>query len=245
MERKQMPGPKKEVPAKHWDAMFAPSSCAAIITTVDGVGNVNAATFGTCTRIMHDPLHVLFATTSDPRSDTFTNTQENGQFVVNPLSLDERLLEKARIAALPFRTGVNELDRAGLTAAPSAMVVPPRVAECRSHFECEVVWTKKHLTRSVVCGIVVAVAIDDDCYDPRGVVRLDNLRPVHYAGAPYGGNFVAAYEARWADRPYDGPPEWRDGVERVHETPNVLIDDSLSVEFGGADVGGSYSTTER
>lgn len=236
-----MTGPKREVPAKHWDAMFAPSSCAAIITTVDGAGNVNAATFGTCTRIMHEPVHVLFATTADPKSDTFANVEATGEFVVNPLSMDDRLLEQARIAALPFPGGVNELERASLTSVPATKVTPPRVGECRSHFECEVVWVKRHLTRAVVCGLVVAVAVDEDCYDPRGVLRLDRLRPVHYAGAPYGGNFVAAYEPRWADRPYSGPAEWRPGVREVGETPNVLVDHSLTVEFGGADVGGSYS----
>jgi flavin reductase (DIM6/NTAB) family NADH-FMN oxidoreductase RutF len=212
---------KVNVPVDHWDAMFAPSSCAAIITTVDSAGNVNAATFGTCTRVIHEPVHVLFATTAQPLSDTYSNVCDSGQFVVNPLSFDDRLLEQARIVGFPFRKEVNELERAGLSTAPALVVDPPRVADCKSHFECEVAWTKTFLDRAIVCGRVVAVSIDEDCYDPKGLVVWEKLRPAHYAGAPYGGNFVPAYEAHWVARRYDGPRDWRPGLPDIEDMPDT------------------------
>ena len=42
---------KIDVPAEHWDRLFAPSACLVMITTVDGEGRVNAASFGTCVRV--------------------------------------------------------------------------------------------------------------------------------------------------------------------------------------------------
>jgi hypothetical protein len=38
---------KLDQPPKYWDRLFAPSSCLAMITTVDAQGRVNAASYGT------------------------------------------------------------------------------------------------------------------------------------------------------------------------------------------------------
>jgi len=46
---------KIDVPAEHWGRLFAPSACPVMITTVDGEGRINAASFGTCVRVRHDP----------------------------------------------------------------------------------------------------------------------------------------------------------------------------------------------
>jgi flavin reductase (DIM6/NTAB) family NADH-FMN oxidoreductase RutF len=62
---------KIDVPSEHWDRLFTPSACLVMITTVDGEGRINAASFGTC-------------------------------------------------------------------AIASKVMKPPRIAECRSHFECKV-----------------------------------------------------------------------------------------------------------
>ena len=48
-----MPAQKLDLAPKHWDRLFAPSSCLAMITTVDAEGRVNAASYGTCTRVKH------------------------------------------------------------------------------------------------------------------------------------------------------------------------------------------------
>jgi flavin reductase (DIM6/NTAB) family NADH-FMN oxidoreductase RutF len=60
---------KIAVPERHWDAMFAPSSVLAVVTSVDSAGNVNAATYGTCTRVAHNPVYLLFALTAVPASE--------------------------------------------------------------------------------------------------------------------------------------------------------------------------------
>ena len=45
---------KIDVRPEWWDNVFAPSSCLVLITTVDRDGAVNAAAFGTCTRVCHE-----------------------------------------------------------------------------------------------------------------------------------------------------------------------------------------------
>ena len=54
---------KVSLPQKHYDRLFAPSSCLAIITTVNSAGKSNAAAFGTCTRVNHNPVYIAFTTT--------------------------------------------------------------------------------------------------------------------------------------------------------------------------------------
>jgi len=44
------------------------------------------------------------------------------ELVVNIPSFDREILEKVRTLGLPFAPGVNELEKAGLTAIPSKVV---------------------------------------------------------------------------------------------------------------------------
>ena len=190
-------------PEKYWDRLFAPGGHAAVITTVDREGRVNAAAYATCVRIVHKPVQIAFTTSQ--AGDTGRNVQEIGQFVVNLPSFDREILEKVRIVGLPFARGVNELDKAGLTALPSTQVAPPRILECHRHFECEVVWTKEWLNRMMVVGNVVAASVRADCVDPKGYIIWERIKPVAFCGAPYVDMFAAAHETMTVGLPYDGP----------------------------------------
>jgi flavin reductase (DIM6/NTAB) family NADH-FMN oxidoreductase RutF len=194
---------KLDQPPKYWDRLFAPSSSLAIITSVDRQGRVNAAAYGTCTRVNHEPVCVSF--TANTNSDTARNILSGSDFVVNLPSFDRDLLEKVRIVGLPFAPGVNELDMAGLGALPSRLVTPPRVVECQRHFECRVAWTREWDNRLMVVGELVAASVNAGCVDEHGNILWDVVKPVHYCGAPYGGMFVGAYETMTVDIPYEGP----------------------------------------
>jgi flavin reductase (DIM6/NTAB) family NADH-FMN oxidoreductase RutF len=194
---------KLDQPRKYWDRLFAPSSCLAMITTVDAQGRVNAASYGTCTRVHHEPVYIAF--TANIGADNANNVLATGEFVVNLPRFERRSLEQVRVVGLPFASGVSELEKAGLTALPSIIVKPPRVAECPRHFECQVEWTKEWSHRLMVVGKVVAASVDADCVDAAGYILWEKVRSAHYCGAPYGGQFVAAYEKIAVDIPYDGP----------------------------------------
>ena len=189
-------------PEKYWDRLFAPGGHAAVITTVDREGRVNAAAYATCVRIVHKPVQIAFTTSQV--GDTGRNAQETGQFVVNLPSFDREILEKVRIVGLRFARGVNELDKAGLTALPSTQVAPPRILECHRHFECEVVWTKEWLNRVMVVGNVVAASVRADCVDPKGYIIWERIKPVAFCGAPYVDMFAASHETMTVGLPYDG-----------------------------------------
>jgi len=195
---------KVSLPEKYFDRLFAPSSCLAIITTADAAGHVNAAAFGTCTRVNHNPVYIAFTTTIG--NDTARNILANGEFTVNLPAYEPAILQKVMVVGLPFAAGIYELDKAGLTALAGEAVRPPRIAECPRHFECVTEWTKEWADgRLMVCGRVVAASADDGCIDAKGYVCWEKVRPAHYCGAPYGNMFVKAYDAIAVDVPYDGP----------------------------------------
>ena len=194
---------KLDQPRKYWDRLFAPSSCLAMITTVDAQGRVNAASYGTCTRVHHEPVYIAF--TANIGADNANNVLATGEFVVNLPRFEAKSLEQVRVVGLPFAPGVNEIEKAGLTALSSKIVKPPRIAECPRHFECKVEWTKEWSLRLMVVGLVVAASVDADCVDGEGYVRWEKVKSAHYCGAPYGGQFVAAYETMAVGVPYEGP----------------------------------------
>jgi flavin reductase (DIM6/NTAB) family NADH-FMN oxidoreductase RutF len=107
MANAQLPE-KIDVPPKHWDRLFAPSACLVMITTVDNAGRVNAASFGTCVRVCHDPVYIAF--TVGATKDTYNNVLSNQQFVVNVPPFEREVLEKVRVVGLEFPPQVNELE---------------------------------------------------------------------------------------------------------------------------------------
>jgi flavin reductase (DIM6/NTAB) family NADH-FMN oxidoreductase RutF len=198
---------KIDVPSEHWDRLFAPSACLVMITTVDDAGRINAASFGTCVRVCHDPVYIAF--TVGATKDTYYNVLSTKQFVVNVPPFEREILEKVRVVGLEFPTHVNELEKARLAAIPARIVKPPRIAECRSHFECEVEWTHQWLHRLMVVGKVVAASVDESCVDQEGFVVWDKLKPAHYCGNAYKNGFVAAYQTMQVDMIYNEPIEPR------------------------------------
>lgn len=190
-------------PEKYWDRLFAPGGHVAIVTSIDNEGRVNAASYATCVRIVHNPVQIAFTTSL--AGHTRENILATGEFVVNLPSFERRLLEQVRIVGLPFARGVNELEKAGLTALQSTTVKPPRIAECLRHFECTVVWTKEWLNRMMVVGNVVAASTYSDCVDAKGYIVWERVKPVAFCGAPYVNMFAASIETMAAGMPYEGP----------------------------------------
>src|SRR5262249_36768346 len=139
---------KIDVEPRWWDNVFAPSSCLVLITTVDRQGHVNAAAFGTCTRGCHEPMYIAFTCSAD--KDTTTTAPPPGQFVANVVPFDQPVPERVPVCGRPSKPGVNELEKAGLTAMAARVRRPPRIAECRAHFECRVEWTRPWLYRVMI-----------------------------------------------------------------------------------------------
>jgi flavin reductase (DIM6/NTAB) family NADH-FMN oxidoreductase RutF len=73
------------------------------------------------------------------------------------------------LTSAPFPPGVNEFEAAGLAAAPSRLVKPPRVAEAPAALECKLVLLLplkdldgKQTGSTLILGQVVGVHIDTE-----------------------------------------------------------------------------------
>lgn len=209
---------KIDQPEKYWDRLFAPSSCLALVTTIDALGRPNAASFGTCVRVNHNPVYIAF--TCRPTKDTATNLGQVDEFVVNLPKFENDMLEKVRVVGLPFKPGISEIEKAGLTSIPAVSVRPPRITECPRHFECRVEWKHEWCDRLMVVGKVVAASVDDDCIDSEGYVKWERVKSAHFCGAPYHNMFVAAYQTMSAEMPYDGPEveEYDDFERQIYQS---------------------------
>lgn len=150
-----------EVTRDHWiEVNFILPQPITIVTTVDVDGRVNAAL----------KSWVMYCSTQDimfgcnVNHDTAKNILETGEFVVN--IPDRDILKKAVITAVPYPKGINEIEKAGLTAMPSSKVSPPRVKECKAHAECKLMWHKRLGDNAIVfIGRVVALSVDEDVFD--------------------------------------------------------------------------------
>lgn len=102
---------------------------------------------------------------NDPRrmlKDTERNIRATGEFVVNLAaeSMIEAMISSSD--ALPY--GQSEFAHAGLTAAASAVVRPPRVAGSPVAYECRLHSITELGTNNWIMGTVVHVHIDRSVY---------------------------------------------------------------------------------
>jgi flavin reductase (DIM6/NTAB) family NADH-FMN oxidoreductase RutF len=103
---------------------------------------------------------------SDGRKDSVTYIEETGEFVCNLAVYD--LLGAVVATGVRFARGVNEMKEAGLEAAPSRHVAPPRVKGSPAALECKLLQIiglndldGRSTERLIVLGQVVGVHIDD------------------------------------------------------------------------------------
>jgi flavin reductase (DIM6/NTAB) family NADH-FMN oxidoreductase RutF len=145
----------------------------AWVTTVDGLGRVNAAPFSFFNVFGSSPPLVAFAPGNreparDGRpavpKDTARNIRETGEFVVN-LVAPETVAAMIETSA-SLAEGESELEAAGLAAAPSTLVKPPRIAESPVAFECVEHSTLEIGHNRLVLGIVRHVHVADGLLDP-------------------------------------------------------------------------------
>lgn len=106
----------------------------AIVTTIDDGGQVNAAPFGLISPFCSSPDNPQMLLCSNSMWHTSQNIESTKEFVINyaPYSLIEKVVK----TGLMYSAGVNEINKAGLTAIPALKVKSPRIEECFQHIEC-------------------------------------------------------------------------------------------------------------
>src|SRR5580698_9272542 len=95
------------------------------ITSMSKAGDINLAPYSWFNGVSSRPPMVMFA--SEERKDSLTFIEETKEFVCNFATFELR--EQVNQTSAPYPRGVNEMAMAGLAAAPSQLVRPPRVAD--------------------------------------------------------------------------------------------------------------------
>jgi len=125
---------------------------AFLVSTMDPYGNANLtpATLGTCLAVpaggaAGGAYFFGFSVGCEDAPELasrqgFLNLERSGECVIAYPGAD--LLERIRIAALPFPSGISEFDMARLTPLASRRVAAPGVAECGVNLEAQVRWTR-------------------------------------------------------------------------------------------------------
>jgi flavin reductase (DIM6/NTAB) family NADH-FMN oxidoreductase RutF len=158
----------------------------ALVTTLSPDGNVNAAPFSFFNLIGSDPPILAIAPgdrDDGTPKDTARNIRLTHEFVVN--LVDEAIAEAMNKCAASLPYGENELLPAGLSAAPSSAVKPPRVLEAPASLECAEWGTLYIGENRVVIGLIKRIHLRDELYDAEKMrVRSDKLLIIGRMASP-------------------------------------------------------------
>lgn len=159
----------------------------ALVTTVNADGVVNAAPFSMFNMLGEDPPLVMISVNmlaSGGMKDTAANITASGQFVVH--LTDEAMAAKMHACGEAIPSDQSELDVAGLTAAPSFEVLPPRIVEAPVAFECALWETIRTESRLIFFGKVLHLHAREGLVDSETWrVSLQDYFPVARFGASF------------------------------------------------------------
>jgi flavin reductase (DIM6/NTAB) family NADH-FMN oxidoreductase RutF len=172
------------LPHDPMNALVAPRPIGWISTVgADGVRNL--APYSYFNMVAGRPPVVVFS--SGYAKDSQRNAEATGEFVCNIATWSLREEVNRSSTALPPH--VDEFDFAGIEAAPSRLVKPPRVKRAPAALECRYIQTvplpagtEGQLHRfSLVIGLVVGVYIDDAVLRD-GLVDVTLIEPLARLG---------------------------------------------------------------
>ena len=168
------------------------------ISSMSAKGEINLAPYSYFNGASTEPPIVMFS--SEGYKDSVAFIEETKEFVCNVATYDMRQPMVETSGHYP--RGVSEMERAGIAAAPSRLVKPPRVAAAPCALECKLLkvvrlddLSGKPLDQYVVFGQVVGVHIDDR-FLKDGLLDTAAMMPIARAG--YRDYFVSTLETRFS-----------------------------------------------
>lgn len=157
----------------------------AWVTSLSPGGVLNLAPFSTFTWISVVPPLVAFTVgrRGDGLKDTARNAAANREFVVNIGNAD--LVRHISISSEEHPTEVSEVERAGLTPAPSSVIATPRLAEAPVSLECMLhdILEFGQLRQQFIIGEVVQFHVRDGLA-VNGKIDSRDLNPIARLGGP-------------------------------------------------------------
>ena len=164
----------------------------AWVSTVDLSGVRNLAPFSFFNAVGSNPpavsVSISYIDNPDRRKDTLRNIEDTGEFVVN--IVDEDLAQAMNATSANYPHDVDEFDIVGVTAVPSDMVRPPRVAGAPVSLECKLFALmpvgQGPGSATLVIGSIQRIHARADLIDERRHIDIMKLRPIaRLAGASY------------------------------------------------------------
>lgn len=155
----------------------------AWVTSQNADGVVNLAPFSFFNAVGANPLYLIISiglNDAGETKDTARNILAGGEFVVNLVT--EELFDAMNVSAADFPEGESELEAAGLHAAPSVKVKPPRVAESQASMECKLHSSQLLGNNTLVIGEVVMFHVADHLLGPR--MHVNGFAPIGRLGSP-------------------------------------------------------------
>lgn len=152
----------------------------ALVTTVSTDGLSNAAPMSFFNVFAQEPPIVILGIGDKPDGqvkDTLTNIRETSEFVINlcDMSIAQAMVD----CGINFQHDVDEVEKSGLSLAPSLQVRPGRVLESPCSMECRLHQSIEYPGRSIVLGEVVQMNVRDDCLDQHTqAVRPETYQPI-------------------------------------------------------------------
>lgn len=169
----------------------------AIVTTIDDGGRVNAAPFGLVFPFCSSLENPQMLVSSNSMWHTSQNIESTKEFVINyaPYSL----IEKVAKTGLMYSDGVNEIDKAGLTAIPALKVKPPRLEECFQHIECRLNQIiRPNESQNNFIGDVLSMSINEELLNKGREEMLNIADPLLLFGmdiSRFQGNYAGVGKA--------------------------------------------------
>lgn len=163
----------------------------AFASTIDLAGNVNLSPFSFFNLFSTNPAVLVFSPSRRVRDNTTKHTLQNVLEVPEVVihTVHHGMVEQMSLASTEYGKGVNEFEKAGLTAVASEIVKPPRVKEAKVAFECKVLEVKPlgqegGAGNLVICEVLV-VHLDEHILDENGSIDPRKIDLV----ARMGGNW--------------------------------------------------------
>jgi len=168
------------------------------ISSMSSRGEINLAPYSYFNGASTEPPIVMFS--SEGYKDSVAFIEETKEFVCNVATYEMRQPMVETSGHYP--RGVSEMERAGIAAAPSRLVRPPRVAAAPCALECKLLKVVRlddlagtPLDQYVVFGQVVGVYIDDR-FLKDGLLDTAAMMPIARAG--YRDYFVSTVDTKFS-----------------------------------------------
>jgi len=160
-------------------------------STIDENGQPNLSPFSFFNVFGSKPPIVVFSPARRVRDNstkhTLQNAQLNGEVVINVVNYD--LVQQVNLSSCEYPKGINEFEKAGLTAIASEFVKPFRVKESPVQLECKVLQILETGQEGgagnlIICE-VLCMHLHDEILDASGKIDPHKIDLVARMGGDY------------------------------------------------------------